>query len=413
MIVTLEPRVRNAATSETTKIITEGRLTKLPHVVKVRFVFLNGSFFVLGGKVRSDWVLNALAAGKAKLRTQELVFTVNAAAADYDEKARVLKAFETKYGSRLVRDWYSNPEVCLRLTPGEQPTLRGAVRGEGEATTTYREWLSHANNYYQSVAEAFDSASEEYDFTISNNYINTWIRKRSIRELLSVAKKQDTVLEIGCGTGAEAVEISRYVAKIIATDISESMVEIVRKKVLAKQLVDKIVPLRVKAAEIPKVRYMLNGEKAQGAYSFNGALNCEPEIGKFVDALSSILIPEGYFVCSVRNPLCLSEAISHAAVLQFGKMAPRKRQPIMVSVGGLDVPAVYYSPVSFSNAFSSRFRLLKQIGLPAFLPPAYLSDYYVKLKNVASILERIELFLSDRFPFNLLGDQTLFVFQNL
>jgi hypothetical protein len=180
VIATLEPQARYAAMSETMKIITEGRLTGLPHVVKVRFVFLNGSFFELGGKLRSDWVLNALAAGKARIRTQELAFAANAAKADHGEKVVILKAFETKYGSRLVRDWYSNPEACLRLTPEGKPTLRTAVKGEGDATTTYGEWLSHAKDYYQSIAEAFDSASEEYDFTISNNYINAWIRKRSI-----------------------------------------------------------------------------------------------------------------------------------------------------------------------------------------------------------------------------------------
>jgi SAM-dependent methyltransferase len=413
VIVTPEPQVRYATMNETIKIINEGRLTKLPHVVRVRFAFINDSFFVLGGKLRSDWVLNALAAGKAKIRTQDFVFIASAAKAEDYEKANALRAFETKYGSRLVRAWYSNSEVCVRLTPERRPTMRGAVKGEGEATTTYREWLSHANDYYQSVAEAFDSASEEYDFTTSSNYINTWIRKRSIRELLSVAKQQDTIVEIGCGTGAEALEVSRHVEKVIATDISDSMIETVKKKVRAKQLSGKIVPFRVKAVEIGTVMQMLSGGKVQGAYSFNGALNCEPELNKFVEALSSIVVPGGYFVCSIRNPLCLSEAISHAAVLQFDKMAPRKKQPIMVSVGGVDVPAVYYPPASFSEIFSSRFRLLKRIGLPAFLPPAYLSDYYVKFKNVASVLERIELFLGGRFPFNMFGDQTLFVFQNL
>jgi hypothetical protein len=413
MIVTLEPQVRYSAFAETIKIITEGRLTKLPHVVKVRFILLNGSFFVLAGKLRSDWVMNALAAGKAKVRTQDLVFTASAVTATYDEKAEVLKAFETKYGSRIVRDWYSDTEVCLHLSPEGEPTLRGAVKGEGEARTSYHEWLSHSHDYYQSVAEAFDSASEEYDFTISNNYINTWIRKRSIRELLRVTKHADTLLKIGCGTGAEVMEISRYVRKVIATDISESMLEIVRKKVQARRLTDRIVPFRVRAAEISQVNCVLDGGRAQGAYSFNGALNCEPELSRFVDALSSILISGGYFICSIRNSLCLTEAISHAAALQFDKMAPRKKQPIMVSVGGMDVPTVYYPPASFCNAFSPKFRLRKQIGLPAFLPPAYLSDYYVKFKKAASVLERIELFLSDRFPFNMLGDQTLFVFQNL
>ena len=60
--------------------------------------------------------------------------------------------------------------------------------------------------YYSAVSEAFDSASEEYDFTIRQNFINVWIRNRSIKEILSLTKPDDVLLEIGCGTGVEALQ---------------------------------------------------------------------------------------------------------------------------------------------------------------------------------------------------------------
>jgi SAM-dependent methyltransferase len=397
---------------ETIKLVTEGRLTRLPHIVEVRFVHVDGSFYVLAGSERSDWVLNALRAGKAKVRTQELVFHVSARDTTQSEKERALQAFNSKYGGRVMKDWYPNTSICLRLTPEGAPTRRGAVKGENEATTTYGEWLSLNREYYAGVADAFDSASEEYDFTISHNYINTWIRKRSMRELLNLIGPEDTLVEVGCGTGAEALEIARYASKIIATDISGKMLEILARKVHAKRLDGKIVPLRLRASEISKVSEFFDGRKVRVAYSFNGALNLELELEKFVEGLSSILSPAGYFVCSIRNSFCFGEAISHAAVLQFDKATPRKKQPVMVSVGGMDIPAFYYSPSAFANIFSSRFELKKLVGLPAFLPPAYLSDYYVKVKDVASVLERMELALGARFPFNRMGDQSLFVFQN-
>ncbi len=400
----------SATTGDTIKLITEGRVTRLPHVVEVRFVFLDGSFFVLAGEGKSDWIRNAIHAGRAKVRTNETVFNTTANSATENEKARALEAFTSKYGGRVVRDWYTKPAGCVRLTPEGPPTQRGAVKGEGEATTTYRDWLAHNRDYYRGIAHAFDSASEEYDFTISHNYINTWIRKRSIQELLGVSKPGDILLEIGCGTGTEAIEISGHVSKIIATDISERMIEILRKKVDARRISNRIVLMHVSAANISKVGGLVDG-KLEVAYSFNGALNCEPELSRFVDGLASVLAPGGYFICSVRNSLCLGEALSHAAVFQFDKMAPRKRQPVMVSVGGMDIPAFYYTPATFSQFFSSQFKLKKLVGLPAFLPPAYLSNYYVKFKNVASVLEKLELALGGHFPFNRFGDQSLFVFQ--
>ena len=402
--------ISDAYTTDKMKLITEGRFTKLPHIVQIRFVALDGSFYVLAGDGKSDWVLNALHARKARVRTHEWLFEVAVRKGSETEEEQTLQGFTSKYGGRVVRNWYSKAAACLCLTPEGPPVQRGAIRGESEATTTYREWLRQNRDYYGGIADAFDSASEEYDFTISHNYINTWIRKRSIGELLNFAKSKDTLLEVGCGTGAEAIEISRRVSKIIATDISERMIELVRKKVHARGLSGKIVLLQARAADIGKVRKI--ADKVDVAYCFNGALNCEPEVGRFVDGLSSVLVPGGHFVCSIRNSFCLGEALSHAAVLQFEKMAPRKKQPVMVSVGGMDIPAFYYSPAAFSDFFSTKFKLKRIFGLPAFLPPAYLSDYYVKFKRVTSVLERFELMLGGHFPFNRVGDQTLFVFQN-
>jgi SAM-dependent methyltransferase len=408
----LETHLKKMVTTESTiKIVTEGRITKLPHIVRVRFIFHDGSFFVLAGEGTSDWVLNVLHAGNAKVRLANLAINTDVTQATEEELSSTLNAFGRKYGSRVIRDWYSNSRA-LRLTTRGAPTQRDMIKGEGETSRTFEDWLSENKQYYQGISEAFDSASEEYDFTISHNYINTWIRKRSVSELLSVARPEDRLIEVGCGTGAEALEIVSHVSLIVATDISEKMLQILRKKIAAKHLSHKIIPFQARAAEIGKVVQVLDGRRADAAYSFNGALNCEPYLTEFAEALSSVLIPGGYFVCSVRNPLCLTEALSHAAVLQFDRMAPRKNQPVMVSVGGIDIPAFYYSPSTFARFFRSRFHLKSVIGLPTLLPPAYLNDYYVKFRKAGAVLERLESALSNSFPFNRLGDQTLFIFQN-
>jgi SAM-dependent methyltransferase len=396
---------------DTIKLVTEGRTTGLPHIVMVRFVYLKDAFLVLAGKGRSDWVVNGLRSGRAKIRSDELVFDVSVRYATDGEKAAALDHFGRKYGRRLTREWYSSPtQVCLALIPQGPPRVRGAVRGESETKVDLRQWQMRRRDYYQEVSEAFDSASEEYDFTISHNFINRWIRKRSIEEVLRYSKADDVLLEIGCGTGAEAIEISKKVDRIVATDISDKMIEILRKKVRTRGLDHKITPAKVGASQVSEIGELIGGEKVNLAYSLNGALNCEPRIAGFPRELSSVLRRSGYFICSIRNTICLSEAISHAAVLQFGKMAPRKKQPQMVSVGGMDIPSTYYSPSTFARFFSESFDLRKVVGLPAILPPAYLSGHYLKVRRLVS-LERIESILSDHFPFNRYGDQTLFVFQ--
>lgn len=402
---------RLATDPTTIKLVTKGRATALPHVVVTRFVTLDHSFFVFAGRARSDWVLNSLAAGSARVRLGELVYETSVSKAGTEDVSEAFQLFARKYGRGLTERWYSKSEICIKLTPVSPPTTRGAVRGESEAKTTLGEWKSRGEDYYLGVSRAFDSASEEYDFTIGRNFINSWIRDRSIEELLSLTRRDDVLLEIGCGTGTEAIEISRHVAGVVATDISLGMISLLRLKIAARGLGGLIRTAQLGAAEISDAAKYLPGGKARVAYSFNGALNCEPRIAEVPGRLASVVPEGGYFVCSIRNSLCMTEAVVHAAALQFDRMAPRKKQPIMVSVGGTDIPSYYYSPKRFAKLFTPWFRVTKIIGLPAILPPAYLSDIYFRARRVLSFAERAEVAMASTFPFNRFGDQTLLVFR--
>jgi SAM-dependent methyltransferase len=392
----------------TLKLITSGRTTGLPHIAVVRFVLSEGAYFVIGGSRRSDWFLNALATGRGKVRIGDSVQTTTCE--EFADVEEVRRLFTRKYGARIVRDWYSGQlSGSLKLTPTDAMTRRGGIRGEGEVKMDFQAWKAQGLDYQGAVAEAFDSASEEYDFTIGSNFINVWIRERSIVELLSIARRDDVLLEIGCGTGTEAIRISKRVGGVVATDISPSMIALLKRKVEARHLAGRVRPLQARAVDVERARDYLPGGKARVVYSFNGALNCELELARFPKELWGVMEPGGYFVCSVRNKFCLEESLVQGALLRFRSLTPRKKQPKMVSVGGMDIPAYYYHPWEFLATFRPYFELRKQVALPAILPPPYLNDLYVKLRSRIKFLENADTALAGVFPFNKFGDQTLFV----
>jgi len=394
------------------RLETKGRRTGLPHIVELRYAWLGGRYYVLGGKTRSDWILNLLAQGDGRVRLGDFMVDVSASMAPESEKATTVAAFKRKYGSRLFLSWYGPDSACLRLDPRGPPTKRGTSLGELNTTVSFSQWASQGRDYYLEIAEAFDSASDEYDYTIKRNFINTWIRRRSLQVLRRIVRPDDFLLEIGCGTGAEAMEVCDWVSGIVATDVSARMVGLASAKAKARGLQGKVLPIRLRASEISDVRTKIDGRAIRVGYSFNGALNCEPNLDSFVSQLHAVLEPKGYFVCSIRNTTCASEMVSHGLVFQFDRATPRREQPTMVSVGGRDIPSTYYSPSDFARHFSSRFTTEEVIGLPALLPPAYLSNYYLKFRSVSSVLERLEPLVSGIAPFNRLGDQTLFIFRN-
>ncbi|HLQ06819.1 MAG TPA: methyltransferase domain-containing protein [Nitrososphaerales archaeon] len=393
---------------DTFKIVTSGRNSGLPHIVRVRYVQLGADIFALGGSGESDWVKNVKRNGQVRVRTETLAYAARAVVSQED-RDRVMNLFGRKYGKGLVAQWYGGGSVCVKIVPVGTPEVMREAKGEGDASKTFSEWRKEGRGYYGDVALAFDSASEEYDVTIGRNFINTLIRERSLEALYRLLRKDDVVLEIGAGTGAEAVQVARRVARVVATDISPAMVDLLRRKAAARRLAGKLDAVRVPAADIAEVKGMLPGGKVRVAYSFNGALNCEPRMVEFEAELASIVIPGGYFVCSIRNTLCLAEILTYAALLRYSGMVKRKAQPMMVSVGGADIPSTYYSVGRFLDFFRKDFEVESLIGLPALLPPAYLNDYYVRARRVLRVLERADRALGYAFPLNRLGDQTLFV----
>ncbi len=382
-------------------------------MVRLRYVTWEKTFHVLAPTEESDWVKNALAAGVCRVRLGKYFYTVTPEKADAKTARIALDIFLKTFQKQLVSKYYGRDPVCLKLAPQGPPILRGYASGEQDARLSYKEWIRGNSDYMESVSSAFDSAAEEYDFTIGNNYINSWIRKVSIAEVVMRSRPPDNLLEIGCGTGEEAIKISKYVSRIVATDVSEEMLRLLELKLHAKRLDSKIIPKRLRASDIRMILDSTGGSGFDLVYSLNGALNCEPAIAKFVSGLDDVLNERGYFICSVRNTLCASEFVTHLAAIQPRKTSPRRHQPQMVSVGGKDIPAYYYPPSVFERFFEGRLKLIKRLALPAIIPPAYLSDYYLGLGRLRSILEKLEVSVAHRFPMNLLGDQTLFVFRKV
>lgn len=73
-------------------------------------------------------------------------------------------------------------------------------------------WNKNANKYAKSVIK--DEATYQKKLAITQQYLN----------------KNSVVLEFGCGSGSTAIIHAPYVKQILATDISDKMIEIGQKK---------------------------------------------------------------------------------------------------------------------------------------------------------------------------------------
>jgi len=267
--------------------------------------------------------------------------------------------------------------------------------------------------YYTGVSHAFDQAARNYDDLYQANPVMAWMRNESLAALQATFAPGSHLLEIGSGTGDEAIALSRAGYRIVATDISPGMIEAARAKAQtggSSPVIWRVLP----AGQLADLLGDYGPASFDGAYASFGALNCEPELAPVFDALAHLLRPGAALVCSVMNRWCAWEIGWEMLHLHprwaFRRLGKGLLVAGLASAGGsLPVPVLYYTPRGLMRVLAPQFRMQAVIGLPVLLPPPYLAHLLDRHPAPFSRLKRIERFLHGRFPFHTLGDHFLLV----
>lgn len=258
---------------------------------------------------------------------------------------------------------------------------------------------------YNAIAEVFTSATEHYDEKISKNFINLLIRDIEVSVLSKYVKGEHRVLEIGCGTGQEALRLLRSSKVCIdCIDISNGMLKFATDKIKRAGIADRFNAIRLDAADLSGLR-----QKYDLIYSFNGALNTEPRIGQFSMKLLDVLKEGGYFIFSVRNRYCVSDFIYSTFRGKGNRIKLRLRGYVDVPVGDATVYSRYYSYNEINSMFRDSMELIEVVGLGNIIFP-YIGEFFADYK-LNSFISNVEMLTSRIFPLNLLGDEILYVYR--
>lgn len=262
-------------------------------------------------------------------------------------------------------------------------------------------------DYYEAVASAFDEAAGSYDRLYGTNRIMAWMRGESLALLMSAFRPGSRLLEVGCGTGEEALALAAAGYRIVATDVSPAMIQTAQ----AKPQPPGAPPVSWRALPAGRLAELADegGDRFDGAYSSFGALNCEPDLRPVARALARLLPPGAPLVCSVMNRWCLWE-IGWSLVHLRPREAFRRARPgwrpagLASPQGSLAVPVRYYSPGALARALAPCFAAKWTMGLPVALPPPYLSPLLERRGRLFARLEALDGRLRVRAPFRGLGD---------
>ncbi|HEY1015278.1 MAG TPA: methyltransferase domain-containing protein, partial [Herpetosiphonaceae bacterium] len=89
-------------------------------------------------------------------------------------------------------------------------------------------------------ATAFDTVAERYDGDFTSRRLGGWLRAAVWRRLGAAFRPGDRALELGCGTGEDALWLARRGVAVTATDVSPGMLRVAAAKARAAGLADRI-----------------------------------------------------------------------------------------------------------------------------------------------------------------------------
>lgn len=221
----------------------------------------------------------------------------------------------------------------------------------------------------------FDIIAERYDALWTRSLIGRCQRAAVWNWIDPLVELGDDILDVGCGTGEDALHLQDLGARILAIDASAEMVRIARSRgVDARQL-------RIESLERLSGRF-------DGAISNFGVLNCVTNLRTVALSLARFVRSRGFLVLCLMGQSCAWEFAHFIRRGEIKTALRRWRRDGAHSSFGIDIH--YPSVRTIVEAFRPAFRLVRWTGIGLCVPPSYVQGLSWKtVGGLASVDRRI------------------------
>jgi len=264
--------------------------------------------------------------------------------------------------------------------------------------------------YFSDVDSAYSRFAGSYDAMVGMHPSAARAKAAALSRLTKLVPRGARILDIGCGTGSEAVALARRGYSVVGVDSVEDMVELARARGVASGLPeDRCSFKRMRASELNSEN--LQGGKFDAAYSFYAVLNLEPRPEEAARRVASLLPPDAPFIVGLLNPTVLFELSVYpflGKLKGFRKAASRPVRLKVASGGEDEVDCFLHTPVAFAGMCRPWFELKETTGIHFLLPPP--REGLLRFPSVLRMVNRMETAVESRFPWNRLGYFSLLTF---
>jgi SAM-dependent methyltransferase len=240
----------------------------------------------------------------------------------------------------------------------------------------------------------FDKIAPRYDAVWSDTPVGKAQRSAVWNRVDPLFKKGDFVLDLGCGTGVDALHLQSLGVSVYGIDSSPRMVELARRR-----------GVEADCCPIEHLQYF--DLRLDGVISNFGALNCLASLASIAGSLGRMVRSGGHLALCLMSRVCLWEIAFYSSHGNPRKAFRRLRGRANSSLGA---PVFYPSNTAIVSAFKKDFRLLNFFGIGVAVPPSYvtfLTDWEVE--NLAALDQR----LAHKPILRSLADHRLYIFERV
>lgn len=243
------------------------------------------------------------------------------------------------------------------------------------------------------AAISFDKIADRYDELWTRSAAGSVQRQAVWRHIDALFVPGQRVLDLGCGTGEDAVHLLQRGICVEALDSSEQMVRIARERGVPAS--------HTRIEDL----FILDGA-FDGAISNFGALNCVEDLDSVAWELARLIRLGGYFAACWIGRFCAWETAWYLAHKDLVKARRRWRHRSWSA--SFDMPVFYPSRSQIAHAFRGRFRLVGWYGIGMAVPPSYVSGISPSTMSLMSAVDRTCAHLPG---FRALADHRLAIFE--
>jgi SAM-dependent methyltransferase len=212
----------------------------------------------------------------------------------------------------------------------------------------------------------FDGIATQYDTDFTHTPLACWLRNRVWSRLDCLFEPGMRILELGCGTGEDAVYLAKRGIQVIATDASPHMLRVTETKAAASG-----VKLEIQGFDLNQPSTWHIDGSVDGVYSNFGALNCTENWSGLGHWLAEKLPTGAKLGFGVMGRFCLWETVWHGLHLDWRVASRRWAGRGQATLeDGSTLPVYYPTFGQFRNALGDSFRQTDARGLGVFLPPS-------------------------------------------